>query len=368
MTRLSSPSLVISLGTKLKRLRKIPVGGNVNVAKGDRVGAQDVVARADLPGLVHTIGASASLGIARSRLVQSMKVEIGDTVRVGQVLASTESLFGMLKTTVSSPIDGIVESVSGISGHILLRAQSVSREILAYMGGRVVSVDAHKGVLIESQSSIVQGVFGIGPEIFGTLSRLEDFPAIKSNWEKLDSRYVDQIVYSPGRLTLDGLAAFRKVGVAGVIAPSIEGADINRFVGREINFASTGDEDIGFTLMITEGFGALEMSPRVTRVLDALCGREISMSGTTQVRAGVIRPEIVGPMIESMAQEDSLSSTIERGTQLRIVRGALFGKQGRVLEIPERPMQLATGATALVYRIELEDGTVVQVPRPNVEM
>jgi hypothetical protein len=57
--------------------------------------------------------------------------------------------------------------------------------------------------------------------------------------------------------------------------------------------AITGDESIPFTLILTEGFGSMEMSGTGWEFLENHKGRTASLSGRTQVRAGVTRPLVL---------------------------------------------------------------------------
>ena len=59
--------------------------------------------------------------------------------------------------------------------------------------------------------------------------------------------------------------------------------------------AITGSERIGLTVVITEGFGEIAMSERTFRILQQREGRQASVNAT-QIRAGVMRPEIVIPV------------------------------------------------------------------------
>jgi outer membrane lipoprotein SlyB len=55
--------------------------------------------------------------------------------------------------------------------------------------------------------------------------------------------------------------------VKGVIVGGINGVTINEFLGYEIGVAITGHEDVGLTLIITEGFGRMRMSDRTFNLL-----------------------------------------------------------------------------------------------------
>ncbi len=354
MIRAFSPCLTVSSRMLVRRLRPVPEGAEILVSVGDVVEATDPVARVELPGPSQILSAASSLGIPRKSLSEAMVVVEGDQVVAGQVIARASALFGLLKSTVQAPFDGRIQSVSDVSGQVMLSAAPRPIEVSAYLDGEVRSVKGGVGVEVEAEASLVQGIFGVGSEAIARLVRIGDDPEGK-------------IVITEGRATSEVMERLRETGAVGLIAGSVGGADLVSLAGRELNLADTGDEDIGFTLVVTEGFGDLSMAARTAGVLDGLVGGRVSISGATQVRAGVVRPEIVGRAHGSSGVEDREEDGIAEGTTVRIIRGEAFGRIGRVTRIPEEPASIGSGGRSLVYVVRLDDDHEITVPRPNVE-
>ncbi len=354
MIRAFSPCLTVSSRMIVRRLRPVPEGAEILVSAGDAVEATDPVARVELPGPTQILSVASSLGIPRKNLSGVMLVAEGDQVGAGQVIASTSALFGLLKSRVQAPFDGRIQSVSDVSGQVMISAAPRPIEVSAYLDGEVTSVKDGVGVEVEAEAALVQGIFGVGSEAIAELVRAGDDPEGK-------------IVITEGRATLEAMERLRETGAVGLIAGSAGGADLVSLAGRELNLADTGDEDIGFTLVLTEGFGDLSMASRTAAVLDGLVGGRVSISGATQVRAGVVRPEIVGRAHGSSRAEDEEEGGIAEGTTVRIIRGKAFGRTGRVTQIPEEPAAIGSGGRSLVYVVRLDDGHEITVPRPNVE-
>ena len=114
------------------------------------------------------------------------------------------------------------------------------------------------------------------------------------------------------------------------------------------------------------------MANRTFRLLQSLEGKLASINGATQIRAGVIRPEIIVP-IQDPSQLPETPPTaetqqLEIGAPIRIIREPYFGKLGRVVELPPELVEIESGTHARVLKAELEDGSVVVVPRANVEI
>ena len=95
-----------------------------------------------------------------------------------------------------------------------------------------------------------------------------------------------------------------------------------------------------------------------------------SVSGATQIRSGVLRPEIIVPSTagERSAPEAVAADGIAIGTSVRLVRAPHFGQLGTVVALPPDPCAVASGAVVRVLEAELESGIRVTVPRSNVEL
>ena len=55
MSHSYTPGLKVLHQWKLKKERRLPIKGTVNKSKGDKVIADDIVAKTDLPGNVHMV-------------------------------------------------------------------------------------------------------------------------------------------------------------------------------------------------------------------------------------------------------------------------------------------------------------------------
>ncbi len=123
-------------------------------------------------------------------------------------------------------------------------------------------------------------------------------------------------------------------------------------------------------MIVTEGFGVMRMADRTFELLKSLEGGRASINGATQIRAGVIRPEIIVPSEEAQAaasrRDDEQS--LETGTKIRVIREPHFGLLGEVTALPAEPVLIESGAKVRILEAELENGTRVSVPRANVEI
>lgn len=361
MSAVSTPGLVVSPRIALRRTRRLPVPGEVLVGAGETVTAERVVARAELPGPLHPVSAAAALGVPRAMVGNCVAVRPGDVVEQGQVLAAVRGLWGLFPREVRAPVTGVVDAISADTGQIILRATGRPLRVTAYLAGEIVEVVPGWSVTVAAEAALVQGVFGTGGEASGEL-------VLGGEAGELDSTHRGKVLALPGTPGIETLRRAREAGLAGLVVAGVRGADLVTLAGREINLAATGDEDLGFVLLVTEGFGELRMGSRALGILRGLEGQRVSLSGVTQVRAGVIRPELVaGALGEASAAAAPDPDGGAVGTPVRVVRGRHFGALGVIRAAPAEPGVLATGARAAVFEVELDSGERIVLPRANVE-
>ncbi len=370
MAHAYTPGLRVADAATVRRERRLPLHGEVLVTVGAEVGPDTVVARAQLPGNVQALPLAARLGLDPAQVLKALQVPVGATVRAGERLAEWKGLLGLVRTTVEAPVDGTVESVSTVTGQLLLREPPIPVEVAAYVRGRVAEVLPGEGVVVESSGALVQGIFGVGGETFGPLRIAAPGPEAELSVRDLAAVKRGDVVVAGAFVTAATLEAARERGVAAVVVGGFDGGDLRRLLGRDLGVAITGGEAIGFTLVMTEGFGRIPMAPRTWDLLRRLEGRVASVSGATQIRAGVLRPEILVPgeapggAAASAADDGGLAV----GSLVRMIREPGFGRLGRVVELPSELQALETEARVRVLVLEFADSSGrATVPRANVE-
>ena len=178
-----------------------------------------------------------------------------------------------------------------------------------------------------------------------------------------------KILVGGAGFTLDAITRAAECGVVGIIAGGVRDRDLTSYLGYEIGVAITGQEQIPLSLMVTEGFGYLSMAEGTFELLKSLEGQRASMNGATQIRAGVIRPEVIVPqkVVGGTAPVQQSGGELTKGTKIRVIREPYFGQIGEVTELPAQLMVVDSGTEVRVLKARL-DGEEVLVPRANVEI
>jgi hypothetical protein len=367
-----TPGLTVSANTVILKTRRLPIKGEVLVQEGEVVQPNTVVARALLPGILQTVRVAQTLGIEPKQIRGALTVKEGDTVEKDQVIAETKGFLGLFRGVAKSPVAGTVELISEVTGHVGVRQPPTVIDVNAYVQGRVVKVLPQEGAVIETQGALIQGIFGVGGERRGALRVVVSDPSETLTAQHIPNDVAGQILVGGAAVEADAITRAAERGAVGIVAGGIRDTDLIRYLGRDIGVAITGSEDIPLSIIVTEGFGAIQMASRTFRLLKSLEGKMASINGATQIRAGVIRPEIIVPLEDPSHLPESpparQAQLLDIGSAVRIIREPYFGRLGTVVELPPELMEIESGTHARVLKARLDDGTVAVVPRANVEI
>jgi hypothetical protein len=365
-----TPGLAVADRTVVRRRRLLPLPGTLSVKTGDRVRSDQAVARAELPGKVYPVNLANQLSIAPDEIKEYLVKKQGDTIQKDEILAENKPLIKWFKTEIRSPVTGTIEALSEVTGQVLLREPPRVLNLLAYIDGTVVETIPQQGIIVESRCSLVQGIFGIGGEVWGEL-----VVAVASPDEPLGSGHLKpemkgKIVVGGSFLPAETMARAKELGIAGLVVGGIHDKDLRALLGYDLGVAITGTEQVGFTLILTEGFGTIPMASKTFKLLSAHTGRKASISGATQIRAGVIRPEIIIPRQAGAADQpvQVQRTGIRLGDAVRIIRDPLFGKIGEVSALPSDLTSIPTESDVRVLEVTFADGARAVIPRTNIEV
>ena len=363
-----TPGLKVKKVIAIRKTRILPISGEVLVKEKENVNFETIVAKAAIPGNPKIIKAYQILNIAPENLLPFMLKKVGDKVEEDEIIAKYTPFWGLIKKFVKSPTNGVIELISDITGQVIVREPPIQVSINAYIPGTVVDVLPERGVIIESYGALIQCIFGIGGERNGRLSIIADNPDDVLSADKIIPEYKDKIIVGGSLVTLDALRKAEKMGIKGIIVGGIRGVDITEFLGYELGVAITGHEEIGLTLVITEGFGKMAMSSRVFDLLKEFEGYLVAINGATQIRAGVIRPEIFIPHDKHVGDiDEELVRGMMSGTKVRIIREPYFGKIGTVKSLPVHLQEIDTMSKVRIAEVTIDEKDVI-VPRANVEI
>ena len=366
------PGLEVKDATIIRKIRTLPLSGDVLVNLGDEVSHDKVVARCVLPGDAYIVDVAGTLDIPVQDIFVYSKKKEGDMVEKGESIAMASMLFGMFKSYCYAPCSGKMEMISDATGKCTIREIQKNVEISAYIPGTVVDITPNIGVTIETPAAFIQGIFGIGGETEGIIHMISKSPEEILTADLIDAKDAGKILVGGSKVTSDALKKAVEHGVKAVVVGSMRSEELIDFMGSPLGVVITGNENLGLSLILTEGFGDLLMSKRAFSILSRFEGYPTSLNGSTQIRAGVIRPEIIIPRPDISSDElkdidDANSEGLQIGSAIRLINEPHFGALGTVTNLPVERQVLESGSKVRILEAELEDGSKVMVPRANVE-
>jgi len=228
----------------------------------------------DYDGKPHSVNVARLLGIKPKRITANLKVRLGEFVQRTQVIAIGDEL-----KAIKSPETGTVTEIDRKTGIVTIQYNLDPVEMLSPIQGIVTEANPAISASLRYSGLIVPGVAGFGKLRWGTLTT--------------GSFRRDSIVLLNKKLTSDLVEQAVAAGVAGVVAPCMEGADLVEFLGEEPGVILTGSEDLPFSLVLLSGVGNVFSKNEVFRKLEGKAGCNCVMFTTTRLRAGVERPFIL---------------------------------------------------------------------------
>jgi len=370
MSRSYTPGLKVLANTRIMKQRQLPLKGEVLVELGTDVKAETVVASTHIPGNIQMLNVARQLNVEPENVPECMLVKIDEEIKAGQIIAESRGIFGFFKSQLKAPIDGSLANISNVTGQAIVSEPPIPIEVDAYSSGKVSTIIPDEGVIIEANGALIQGILGIGGENRGNLSVVVRSRSQVLTKELLDKSHKDKIIIGGSFVDLETFRLAQKLGVAAIIVGGFDYDDLSQILGYNLGVAVTGSEELGTSLMITEGFGHIDMAQHTFDLFKQFDGRFAAVNGSTQIRAGVIRPEVLIPHKENIVSRElkETDMIISEGSHVRVIRAPFFGNVGTVVSLPAPLTKLESETMVRVAEVKFENGTQKVLPRANLEM
>ncbi|TET61090.1 hypothetical protein E3J48_05955 [Candidatus Aerophobetes bacterium] len=229
------------------------------------------------------VNVAEELGIQGNEIPRYMKKKVGEAVEKGGAIAELPLTAGFRLKQSISPIYGEIKSMDTETGEVVLQRPHEKIELKAGLPGEVEKVISEKGVIIKTRGYRIQGIIGFGKEAFGEVKCVE----------KIEDSLEGKIIISKKRIPGEELKLIKEKGARGIVLSESNVADIEELFGEEVYSGVTGKVDRGIVLLLLDGFGEKSMKEENWEFFKSLEGASAYLNGMTQIRAGVIRPELI---------------------------------------------------------------------------
>ena len=386
------PQPTIAANILVRRERRLPVPGEVLVKAGQRVEPSEVVAETMIAAEPVRVNVAADLDMTPVAAAKRLTVAAGAQVEHGQLLAER----GRGSRVSRSPVAGTFTGYDPATGIGMITTPAEPVTLQAHIKGIVTDVIPYYGAIVETPATLVRGIFGVGGEQHGVLTVAtagHDEPVTP---EVIDAKVTYSVVLGGGAVTANALRRMIELGARGAIVGSIRSSELADFLG----YATSGQHassawalgaSVGasngwvfpppqpgaaspvppdFVLIVVEGFGSAPMCARTFELLAGYDGQEIAIDGTTRLRGGLARPEIIIPLARTTSVRwlEESGPKLEVGTQVRLLSSAYLGQTGEVVALPVGPRQAQSGVVAPVADVTLASGQRLRVPLVDIEV
>jgi hypothetical protein len=151
--------------------------------------------------------------------------------------------------------------------------------------GTVLEIENNRYFQISYSGTRIDAKIGFGPENTGFLVFTDEITPTEVD--------AQSVVVHLGRIDQVALLFYKEKHIRGLILASAHEEALTSFLGEEIGVALTGNEKIPYPILLTEGFGEWDFAPQVISALREAHGKSVFLRPKTQIRAGVVRPEII---------------------------------------------------------------------------
>ncbi len=89
-----------------------------------------------MPGDITPLNLAKLLSMPPADVPECMLKKEGERIEPGDVLARTKGIFGKFRTEYTSQVAGTIESISAVTGQVIVRGAPLPVQVKAYLAGR----------------------------------------------------------------------------------------------------------------------------------------------------------------------------------------------------------------------------------------
>lgn len=348
--------------------------GTLNAVINEEVKPDSVIGHYASTGGFTAVNVAANLNVSPNEASTLLQVPIGKNIYSGELLARKKTLFGT--KDLLSPTDGMLESFDKKTGILRLKFIAKAAPLLAGVYGIVDDVNKDKGeVLIRTLVTKVYGVIGSGKQRSGMLYFLDQNNQHLVQASQIKEEMKGHILVAGSLIYQDALKKAVGFGVAGVVSGGLNFATVQTMIGsidKHKNMAA----DVGISVVLTEGFGALPIGEDILNSLKSRNGRFVFINGNiaelllpsldTDSILTVRKIALPKVNVPDVTPEVTLKQ-ITLGSKARVIWPPFMGFVGEIIAIDETPTTLPSGIGTYLLTLEISKKKI-KVPYTNIEL
>ena len=335
----------------LQRNRELPVHGVVKVKAGQMVGSLDVLAEEQIPSGHFIVDVFSALHTKTPEDAERLIIrKPGDTLEKDDIIAQTK---GFLPRILRTPGPGKVITI--VDGRVLIGAEDQRVQLFSGYPGTVVDVQLDKGVVIESDAALLQGVWGNGRFGAGELVIDDEFCLGEVNPSLVVADICGKVVAGDHCHSAEVLNQAALAGIAGLVLGSMSSALI------------TTAEEQPYPIILLNGFGDFGLDKNMRDLLINNIGEAASLMAAKWDRLKGVRPEVIIPHEKPGIVMPALQE-FQTGCTVRVHASENTGRFGTFVKVLPGLVALPNGLTCKAAEVEFENGKLDLVPLVNLDI
>ncbi|HAL15590.1 MAG TPA: hypothetical protein DCP32_02200 [Anaerolineaceae bacterium] len=336
--------------THLRRDRMLPIRGRVLFNVGDEVKATDIVAEADQHGDHLILDVRRALSLRNPEEANKrMRYKVGEKVEKGDILAQTG---GIIPRVLRAQANGKVIGIH--RGQIILEAAGSKLQIRAGISGRVTEVLPDRGLVIEGDGALLQGVWGNGKIASGMLLIKDRSADDELTRASLNADMRGAVVLAGHVTTKEPLIAAQELPINGLILASMT-ADLMQTAVK-----------VNYPIILMEGFGRMPLNQAAFNLLSTNEKRDITLNGVWDADHHE-KPELFIPLPAQGTPAQDYSE-LTRGKTVRVTVPPYAGQSALLVTIRHGLTLLANSQRVNAADIQLSTTQIVTVPLANLDV
>lgn len=357
--------------------RHLPAAfNNIGLAVGQEVCPEDILGEGHAFSGFRTIHLASDLKENPQKALKYLLRKQGQNIYEGELLAAKRTFLGLKEKLLLSPVDGVIDFYDQKTGDLRIKLLSKTNKIASGVYGIIDHVDRIAGTItIKTRATLIYGVLGSGREREGILTILgsaSDLIAAR----KFSSDLQGKLVVGGEILLSEVLEKAVGLSIAGIIAGGINAADFKSIAGGKWNFWVKPWTDIGVTILLTEGFGAIPLGDDVFASLREHNGRFAILDGNrrllilpnqNQESMSSIRKTSLPIQLRPETEPETGPGELKKGSKVRVTSPPFLGMVGVVEAIDQSATKLPSGVITFIVTGAFLSRKI-QIPYQNLEI
>ena len=340
--------------------RSLDKSSEISIKVNDPVRPETVVASGWRKSGYRMFNLAKLFGLDPKKVSGILQRTIGSRIYKGDVIATYKEWMGLKEKVFRSPLNGVLLDYNPVTTRLTIQYLPTEVKTVAGVSGKVVRILPGESVEIATRVNLIKGLVAFGVDREGSVLEV-GYPDIPLQSDQILPKYKGKVIFGGTSISIDALYKALSVGVQLIITGGINFEDYMRLHGTKGRY-----EDVGISVLATEGFGASRIYPPIYDLLKESENRHIffeanQKSAVVPLSQDAFSAEEISIDSQSfVTKETAAYGLLQQGSKVRILSSLNYGAYGIVSKVIEEPCELEVTlpkktVTVKPYELEIID-------------